>query len=175
MTTITISGLPGTGKTTVAQLLQKETGLSYVYVGDIFRNLAIQHKMSLEEFGKYCEQHPDVDEKLDDQQLHILRKGNVIVEGRITGWLAYRNNIPAFKVLLTADIDIRAQRVVKRENGNVEVRKQEIRQREQSEVTRYKTYYDIDLSDTSIYNIIIDTTQKTPEKIVTLILKEICI
>lgn len=175
MTTITISGLPGTGKTTVAQLLQKETGLSYVYVGDIFRNLAIQHKMSLEEFGKYCEQHPDVDEKLDDQQLHILRKGNVIVEGRITGWLAYRNNIPAFKVLLTADIDIRAQRVVKRENGNVEVRKQEIRQREQSEVTRYKTYYGIDLSDTSIYNIIIDTTQKTPEKIVTLILKEICI
>ena len=37
MTTITISGLPGTGKTTVAKLLEKRLGVRYVYSGEIFR------------------------------------------------------------------------------------------------------------------------------------------
>ncbi|PNX46571.1 MAG: cytidylate kinase, partial [Thermoplasmata archaeon M11B2D] len=57
MVTITISGLPGTGKTTIARLLEKHLGLRYVYSGEIFRKLAKKHRMSLEEFGRYCESH----------------------------------------------------------------------------------------------------------------------
>jgi flagellar biosynthesis GTPase FlhF len=37
-------GPPGTGKTTVAKLLEKHLGLRYVYSGEIFRKLAKQHK-----------------------------------------------------------------------------------------------------------------------------------
>jgi cytidylate kinase len=169
MTTITISGLPGTGKTTVARLLEKHLGLRYVYSGEIFRKLAEKHKMSLEEFGRYCETHREVDEELDQYQLGILRKGDVIVEGRIAGWLAYRNHIPAVKVLLDADIDVRAGRIVKREAGVVKKRKQEILKREKSEAIRYKQYYDIDVSDTSIYDVIIDAGNKTPEEIMGII------
>ena len=127
--------------------------------------MAKKHKMSLEEFGKYCETHQEIDEKLDRYQLSILRKGNVIVEGRISGWLAYKNHIPAVKVLLDADINVRAGRIVKREQGNVEERKKEILTREKSEATRYKKYYGINVRDTSIYDIIIDASDKTPEEI----------
>ena len=165
MTTITISGLPGTGKTTVAQLLEKKLGLKYVYSGEIFRNLAKKHKMSLEEFGAYCETHREIDEELDQHQLELLRKGNLILEGRLSGWLAHRNHIPATKVLLTADLDTRARRIVKREEGDREKRKQQILKREKSEATRYKQYYNIDVRDTSIYDCIIDTTKKIPEEI----------
>lgn len=173
MTTITISGFPGTGKTTVAIFLEKRLGLPYVYTGEIFRQLAQKHKMSLEKFGKYCETHRQIDEELDRHQLTILQQGNVIVEGRISGWLANQNNIPAVKVLLQADINIRVARIVKREQGNIEKRKKEILNREKSEATRYKKYYHIDVHDTSIYDVIIDTGNKTPEEITDIIIKYI--
>ncbi len=173
MTTITISGLPGTGKTTVAKLLEKRLGIRYVYSGQIFREMAKKQKMSLEKFGKYCETHKEIDEKLDQHQLGILRKGNVIVEGRLSGWLAYQNHIPALKVLLDANINVRAGRIVKREQGNVEKRKKEILTREKSEATRYKKYYGIDVHDTSIYDIVIDASNKTPEEIMEIILEHL--
>ncbi|MBN1861833.1 MAG: AAA family ATPase [Candidatus Thermoplasmatota archaeon] len=173
MTTITISGLPGTGKTTVAKLLEKHLGLRYVYSGEIFRQLAEKHHMSLEEFGHYCESHREIDEELDRYQLDVLKQGNVIVEGRISGWLAYQNKIPAVKILLQADIAVRAGRIVKREQGDIEKRKKEILKREKSEATRYKNYYGIDVSDTSIYDVIIDAGNKTPEEIMTIIVKHL--
>jgi predicted cytidylate kinase len=173
MTTITISGLPGTGKTTVAKLLEQHLGLRYVYSGEIFRQLAQKYKMSLEEFGKYCESHRKIDEELDQYQLNILRQGNVIVEGRLSGWLAYQNHMPAVKVLLQADINIRAGRIVKREQGDIEKRKKEILKREKSEATRYKKYYNIDVSDTSIYDVIIDAGDKTPEQIMSIIVSHL--
>jgi cytidylate kinase len=173
MTTITISGLPGTGKTTVAKLLEKRLRLRYVYSGEIFREMAKKYKMSLEEFGGYCETHREIDEELDRYQLGILRQGNVIVEGRISGWLAYRNHIPAVKVLLEADISIRAGRIVKREAGDIEKRKKEILKREKSEATRYKKYYGIDVHESSIYDVIIDAGDKTPEEIMEIIVKHL--
>ena len=165
MATITISGIPGSGKSTVAELLKDKLGLRYVYSGMIFREMAKKYNMSLEEFGKYCESHREIDEELDLYQVGILLGGNVIVEGRLSGWLAYQNHIPAVKVLLQADIHIRASRIVKREQGDIEKRKKEILKREKSEATRYKKYYNIDVSDTSIYDVIIDAGDKTPEQI----------
>ena len=173
MVTITISGNPGSGKSTVAILLEKELGIKYVYSGMIFRTLAEKHHMSLEDFGKYCEKNPEIDKELDDQQLKILQKGDVILEGRLAGWLAYRNNISALKVMINADINTRAERIVKREKGEVKKRKQEILRREKSEATRYKKYYDINLKDDSIYDIVVDSASKTPDEIVDLIVKRL--
>lgn len=173
MTIITISGLPGAGTTTIATLLEKKLGLKYVYSGDIFRKMAEKYNMSLEEFGSYCERHKEVDEQLDRYQLEILQKGNAIVEGRIAGWLAHRNHITSTKVLLEADLETRADRIVKRENGDIEKRKKEILKRENSEATRYNKYYNIDLDDTSIYDIVVDSSDKTPDEIVEIIIKEI--
>lgn len=173
MTTITISGTPGSGKTTVSQLLEKKLGLNYVYSGDVFRDMAKKYDMSLEDFGKYCEKHREVDQQLDDYQLEVLKKGNVIVEGRISGWIAHRNNISALKVLIDTDVETRAKRVVNRENGDAKKRKKEIITREKSEATRYKKYYNIDLKDKSIYDVVIDSGSKTPEEIADIIIKKI--
>ena len=46
---ITISGLPGSGKTTVARLVARELGLEHVYAGDIFRRQAEEHGLTLAE------------------------------------------------------------------------------------------------------------------------------
>jgi len=173
MVTITISGTPGSGKSTVAKLLEDELGIRYVYSGMIFRELANKYKMSLEEFGKYCEENSEIDKELDARQLEILKEGNVILEGRLAGWLAHLNNIKALKISIITDLDTRAKRIVNREKGDVEKRKEEIIKREKSEATRYKNYYNIDLKDNSIYDLIIDSGDKTPEEIVDIIIAKI--
>ena len=173
MVTITISGTPGSGKSTVAMLLEKKLGIKYIYSGMIFRELAEKYNMTLKEFGKYCEENSEIDKELDGRQLEILKKGNVILEGRLAGWLAHRNNISAFKIAIVTDLDIRAKRIVNREKGSVKIRKKEILERERSENTRYKKYYNIDLKDTSIYDIVIDSGDKNPEEILNLIIQKL--
>lgn len=173
MVTITISGTPGSGKSTVAELLEDKLGIKYVYSGMLFREQAKKYNMSLEEFGKYCEENSEIDKELDNRQIEIIKKGDVILEGRLAGWLAYQNNIPAFKVALDTDLETRARRIVNREKGSIEQRKKEILERERSEALRYKNYYNIDLEDKSIYDVFIDSGDKTPEEIVEIIIKKI--
>ena len=173
MPVITVSGKPGSGKSTVAELLHKKLGISYVYSGMIFRETAKKYKMSLEDFGKFCEKNSQVDKELDKKQVKILKKGDVILEGRLAGWLAYRNNISSFKIFIDANLKIRVNRIINREDGDLEKRKKEIVERERSEAARYKKYYGINLDDKSIYDLVIDSADKTPEEIVALILENL--
>jgi len=173
MVTITVSGTPGSGKSTIAQLLHEKLGIKYVNSGMIFRESAEKYKMSLGEFGKYCEKNIKIDKEIDNRQVEILKKGNVILEGRLAGWLAFKNDIPSFKIMIDADINIRAKRVVNREKGNVDKRKKEIIEREKSEATRYKNYYGINLSDISIYDLVIDSSDRKPEEIIDIVLEKL--
>lgn len=169
---ITIGGLPGSGTTTVANLLKKKLRLSYVYAGEIFRYMAEEHNMELLEFERYCEEHPKLDKKLDKKQEEILQEGKVILEGRLAGWIAYKNKIPAFKIWLDCEKDERVRRIIKREGGAFEIKKKKMEEREESEAKRYKNFYEIDLRNVSIYDIIVDTTYLPPEKVVEKILEK---
>jgi predicted cytidylate kinase len=170
---ITISGTPGSGKSTVAKKLKEKLGFEYIYSGEIFRELANEHKMSLEEFGKYCEENSEIDKELDKKQVEILKtKDDIILEGRLSGWLSYKNNISSFKIFLDADIEVRTKRIIKRENGSFEERKREIVKREKSEKTRYNTYYGIDLDDISIYDLVLNSENKTADEIVDIIISK---
>jgi predicted cytidylate kinase len=173
MVTITVSGTPGSGKSTIAQLLHEKLGIKYVNSGMIFRETAKKYKMSLEEFGKYCEKNSKVDKELDNHQVETLKKGNVILEGRLAGWLAFKNDIPSFKIMIDADVNTRAKRVVNREKGDADKRKKEIVKREKSEAKRYKNYYGIDLSDITIYDLVIDSSDKKPEEIIEFVLEKL--
>ena len=60
-TVITISGVPGTGTTTIAKLLSKQLDLPLVYTGETFRKLAKEHKMNLEDFSELAKSNPEID------------------------------------------------------------------------------------------------------------------
>lgn len=173
MVTITLSGTPGSGKSTIAELLHNELSISYVYSGMIFRELAKEHNMSLAEFGTYCETHEDVDRELDEKQVSILKKGNVLLEGRLAGWLAVLNHISAFKIWIDAKPHIRAERIVEREGGSIREQYEKLLNRQKSEQIRYKKYYDINVKDTSIYDLCIDSSNKSPQEILRIILDEL--
>jgi len=171
--TITISGLPGSGTTTVAKMLSERLNLKYINVGMIFREMAEKNKMNLEFFEKYCEEHPEIDIELDRKQEEMMRQGNIIMEGRLSGWIAHLKKIPAFKIWLDCKEKERIRRIIEREGGEFFEKKEKIKEREKSEKRRYMKFYGIDLNNKSIYDLVIDTTDIPPEKVVERILEKL--
>jgi cytidylate kinase len=58
---ITISGDPGSGKSTIAQELAKKLKAKRIYVGEIRREIARKKGLTLAELNKYAEKHPETD------------------------------------------------------------------------------------------------------------------
>jgi cytidylate kinase len=165
MTIVTIGGLPGSGKTTVAKILAEKLRLEYVNAGDIFRNLAAKKGLTLEEFGIFAENNPSVDQTIDKKIVEIAKKDNVILEGRLAGVMCDRNTIKAIKVWLEAPLKVRAQRVAERESKTFETALAEIQVREKSEWDRYYQIYNIDLNDLTIYNMVLDSAPITAQEV----------
>jgi predicted cytidylate kinase len=166
---ITLSGVPGTGTTTIAKLLSKKLNLKLVYIGETFRTIAREYKMTLEEFGKFAKDNPEIDKELDDRQLALARTGNIILEGRLSGWMVKKNGINAFSILLTADLETRIKRIMGREGKAYSEVKEEILNREQVELNRYLELYSINYQNPAHYSMVIDTTHLTPEEIIKII------
>lgn len=163
---ITISGPPGSGKTTACKLVADHLHLEVVVSGNIFRQMAKESSKSLADLGKMCEEDPETDKKLDQRMVEIARsKDDIILEGRLTAHMLTRNGIPALRVLMDADLDVRAARVAEREGGTPEQRKHEIVVREDCEAKRYHAFYDIDIRDRKVYDLIVDTTYLTPDQV----------
>ena len=167
---ITISGLPGSGKTTIAEILKGQLGMRFISTGYIFREKAKKAHMSLSNFSDLAEQNPDIDREIDAAQKEILLHDNVILEGRLAGWIAYRNNLPSLKIWLDCTQETRIKRIVNREGDNIEIKRDETLKREQSEKDRYQKMYAIDLTNTDIYDLVINTENKKPSEIVRIIM-----
>src|SRR4051794_30235465 len=97
---ITISGLPGSGKTTGARLVAANLGLEHVYAGDIFRRQARAHGLSLEEYVRRAETDHRIDRELDEQMRRRATEGNAVLEGRLAAFMADEAGAPALRVFL---------------------------------------------------------------------------
>jgi len=160
---ITLSGEPGSGKTTVARLLARDLGLAHVYAGDLYRREAERRGLSLPEFNALCERDHSIDRELDARMVEVARRGNVVLEGRLAGFFAAQERLGALKVWLTASEKVRAERVARRERGEAKRLLDINRARQESDTRRYREIYGFDLSDTSIYDVVLCTDDRTPE------------
>ena len=159
---ITISGPPGSGKSTLSKILSVKLGLELVSMGDIFRKCAEDRCMSLEEFGLIAKCNEKIDHEIDEMQTKIAdEKDDIMIEGRLSGFLVDAN----LKVWLKAPLEIRAQRIAKRESKQVAKAMEETSEREECERERYLKYYNIDINDLSVYDIIIDSSKWSPEEL----------
>lgn len=161
-----MGGLPGTGTTTACRTLSARSGLRHEYVGELFRKLASERGMTLAEFGTHAEAHPEVDRALDDRTARLLRGAPVVLEGRLAGYVAFRDRVPAVKAWFTCDPYERARRIVDREGGHADARMAEMRRREESERKRYLALYGYDIADLSVYDLVLDTTKLSREEVV---------
>ena len=173
METITVGGPPGSGTSTLCNLLRSELDLRYIYAGQIFRDKARDMGMTLADFGKLCESDPSYDIALDEDMIEIAREGDVILEGRMIGPLCKRANIRSIRIYIDADRRIRADRLMVRDGGDIDTVISEMKIREESEARRYISYYDIDPRDKKWYDIVIDSSHMTPEEELDLIMDRI--
>ncbi len=164
---ITISGPPGSGKSTACSKLTERLGLESVIFGKIFRQLAAEKNLSLGELGELAEKDPSIDKMIDSRILEIARANeDIILESRLSAYMCARNGIPAFKVYIDASPEVRMARIGVREGETVEEACAKTLDRQRSEAKRYKMYYDIDIEDKSVYDFIINTDDLDPDQVV---------
>ena len=160
---ITVSGPPGSGKSTNAAGLADALGLDHVSGGDIFREMAAERDMTPVEFNEFAEEDPQFDRNLDRRLYEIATdRSDVVLESRLAGWLAADH--ADFRFWFDAPVTIRAERIAEREAKPVARAKAETERREASERKRYLEYYDIDIDDLSIYDAAYNTARWSPDR-----------
>lgn len=177
---ITISGTPGSGKSTVAKILANRFNCKRIYVGGLRRELARKKGITLEELNVYAQTHPetdvDVDKEVAAQARELDQQGkDVIVEGRSQ----YHFLPESIKIYIKVDPEEGARRIWKdlqeqetkqsRNEGNIasfEQMKKSITEREEEDAKRYAKYYGIDHRKESQYDLVIDTTHISAEEAV---------
>jgi cytidylate kinase len=151
---IAIAGQIGVGKSTVARQLAARLGYRYLSGGMVFRDLARERGISVTDVNKLAEQDPSLDRELDRRQRELAQGGNCVVESRLAGWMVDAD----LKIWLRAPLEVRAERVARREGQRLDAARAELVERERSEWARYQRLYNIDISDLAPYHVIIDTT-----------------
>lgn len=144
--------------------------MDVVSTGEIFRTMASERGVSLERFGDIAEGDESIDRELDDRVIKMA-EGGKIMEGRLTGHLLSESKKDAFKVWIHADEAIRVKRISEREGEPLSEIEEKVERREKSERKRYMEYYGIDMADRSIYDLIIDSGENSPEEVVDVLME----
>lgn len=155
---LTVSGPPGSGKSTNAELLAQRFDLEHISGGDIFRDLAEERGYTPVEFNELAEEEEQIDKDLDRRLRTIAAtREDVLLESRLAGWLAAEH--ADLRFWLDAPLDVRAERIAEREDKTVEQARATTQRREQSEAKRYQELYDIDITDLTIYDASFNTAR----------------
>jgi len=173
---ISITGDLGSGKSTVCKLIMEQYGLKVYSIGGIQRSLAQKYSMSILDFNKYMETHTEIDEEIDNELSEIGRRDeDMILDSR----MAWHFVPQSFKVYLAVDINTAVERICTANRGEVESyasvedAKTKILQRKSSENYRYLSKYKVDCSDMNNYDIVIDTTCRTPQETADIIMEAV--
>ena len=173
--TITVSGVSGVGKSTVGEAVAKAFKLKLISMGDIFRSAAAEKGLSLHELSQKVS--PELDYYADQKALEYAMRGNVVLVGRLTAWVA--GDHADYKVWVDCSLDVRAQRVAKRDKISIKDAEKVIKLRDEADARRYRNLYGIDEHNTSIYDLTINTahlsfeaTKELPVDVIKLILRD---
>jgi len=170
---IAISGPPGSGKTTICMLVANRLDYDFILVGQIFRQMALERKVDLETFGRLAEEDETIDKELDERMLALAKANeNIVLDGRLSGPILKGRKVPVFAAYIDATEQVRADRIAQREGKDVQLVLREMRLRERSERKRYIAYYGIDLSNRSIYDLWLDSSNMPADKIADTIIEK---
>ncbi|MDI9644482.1 MAG: AAA family ATPase [Candidatus Verstraetearchaeota archaeon] len=164
---ITISGPPGSGKSHCASRLAETYGVPCHSAGSIFRSIASERGLSLEELSKISASDPSIDREIDRRTEEYAKAGGCILEGRLVSWFSRVEGRLSF--YLTAPLEVRAKRIAEREGLSLEEARLKTAERQEGERQRYLSVYGIDISDLSGYDFVINTSIWGKEEIVALL------
>ena len=178
---LTIGGVAGSGKTSVAKILAEKLGLTFYSMGGLRAKMASERGLTIDQLNVVGEEDKTTDTNVDDYQKRLGEtEDNLLIEGHISWYFLPKS----FKVFLTCDPKESAQRIYKARHAteerndepvyeSLEHTEQEIAKRKASDSLRYQKFYGVaDHQDPSHYDLVIDTTSlQGPEATASEILK----
>ncbi|MGE4453769.1 MAG: (d)CMP kinase [Sphaerochaeta sp.] len=165
---IAISGKSGCGNTTVSRMVADSLG--FEMINFTFRNLSEEKGIDFWTFCTLAEQSDEYDLEVDRRQTEMaLAEENCVLGSRLAIWMLKEADL---KVYLTATTEERARRITEREGGAYQKRLEQTQMRDANDSARYKRLYGIDNSDTSVADLVIDTTTMQPQEVAAIIVRE---
>ena len=164
---ITISGDLGAGKTTAAALLGRD-GWNVISTGLMFRQEAAESGRSVAELTEYCRRTQNIDMQLD-RRLAALGKSedHTVFDCR----LGYHFVPAAANIMLVCNRSVAARRVMEASRQgeryeSVSAALAGLAARRAAERERFMGLYGTDPWDRTNYDLVIDTTRRSPEEVV---------
>ncbi|MBT4935891.1 AAA family ATPase [Candidatus Woesearchaeota archaeon] len=168
---ITISGTPGSGKSTVAKMIATKLGFKHYSTGDFMRQMAKERGISLEELGELAKIDTLIDKTLDDRQIQLGKdEDNFVIDAR----LGFHFIPDSIKIYVNVKTEVGAQRILGDIKANLRHEEQakdiqdmvdKIESRKKSEIDRYTKYYNVNIHDLQNYDLVVDSSDFTAEQI----------
>lgn len=178
---ICISGMAGTGKSTLSKKLAKKYNLKCYSGGDALKELA-----TAEGYDASCQgwwespeglsflndriNDPKFDKAVDAKLLQYAALGNVLLDSWTMPWLLKEG----FKIWLLASLDKRAARVAERDNITVDEAFKMLKEKEDRTKAIYKSLYGFALDeDFSPFDLVLDTDNLNADEVFEVLCKVI--
>lgn len=173
---ITITGKLGSGKSTICNILKEQYGYEIFSTGSINREFARRLGITTLELNKRLMEDPSLDKEIDGTvtKLSEEKKDEKLIFDSRMAWHFAKNT---FKIFLTIDPMEAARRVMLNQRGSeehydsVEEACEKLIERSNVERARFLDIYGVDYHDPNNFNIIVDTTSRTPDEIVKAIME----
>ena len=171
---ISITGKLGSGKSTVCKMIRDRYDYEIFSTGAIQREVAREMGISTLELNKRMKQDHSLDTRIDEATTRLSRERRdcrLIFDSR----MAWHFAEDTFKIFLTVDPTVAAQRVMANPRDSeeryrsVEEARDKLVERSRVEQSRFRERYGVDYCDYGNYNLVVDSSARTPEEIVDII------
>jgi cytidylate kinase len=170
---ITLSGKPGSGKSSTADRVAEMLGYTRYSSGDFVRSITHKQNITLSEYNKRAESKPEIDHHIDEELRKLRDHQDIIIDSRLGFYW-----IPeSFKVYLDLNSEVAIARIFKDANQNL-LRSEsgegsasmndvidQVEERMRSERTRFKKLYGINPYSIEHFDLVIDTAQHSPQTV----------
>jgi len=170
---ITLSGKPGSGKSSTADRVAEILGYTRHSSGDMVRKVLQRNGMTLEQYNNKAADDHDLDDQIDEELRALRDQDDIVVDSRLGFyWLP-----ESFKVYLDLDIEVATARIYKDISSNpgrdetegsdhsLPGVAREVAGRMIAEQQRFRKLYGVDPYDKSHFDLIIDTSRHNPHSV----------
>lgn len=173
---ISITGKLGSGKSTICGILKEKYGYEIFSTGTINREFARSLGITTLELNERLKSDPALDKEIDGTvtRLSIEKKDEKLIFDSRMAWYFAKDT---FKIFLTIDPMEAARRVMNNQRGaeeryeSVDDACSGLIKRGNVERERFIQIYGVDYFDHNNFDLIVDTTGRTPDEIVNIIME----
>lgn len=172
-TIITLSGKPGSGKSSTADSVAELLGYTRHSSGDFVRKMIKDRGLTLEEFNKRAANDSAFDEYIDNELRKLRDQRDIVVDSRLGFYW-----IPeSFKVYLDLDMDVATARIFKdlvQNTGrsgesatisSIDDAHKQVMARMNAEMRRFKGLYGVNPYDTRHFDLVVNTSRHSPQTV----------